>query len=481
MDIAFKCPMLGENIHSATVVNLLVKEGDIIELDQPVVEIESEKAAAEVPVTVAGKVKKIMVKSGDLVKEGEPLILIEVQDEKTVAPPEKTATLPENSMPITEKAAASTQKISVPTEKVPLASEKITLPAEKITAPIERERPSKEDLEMVLPGSGGPTAVSPIAAAPSVRRFAREIGVDILKVKGSSGEHGRISLEDVKNYAKEINERLRSGGEEGKVVRSTRDIGEFGTSTIGRGTPYPSYHEPLPDFSKWGEISTETMSSIRKKTAEHLSFAWNTIPAVTQFDKADITQLDKWRKNISSTMEKQAVKLTVTAILVKILVSALKAFPKFNTSIDMENNLLIFKKYFNIAVAVDTDRGLLVPIIKNADDKNLITIALELQELSKRARERKLTLEEMQGGSITISNLGGIGGTYFTPIINSPEVAILGISKAEMQNIYLEGSFVPRLIMPLSLTYDHRVIDGAEGIRFLRYIVNSLENPLYLL
>ncbi|MEJ2104159.1 MAG: 2-oxo acid dehydrogenase subunit E2 [Ignavibacteriaceae bacterium] len=291
-------------------------------------------------------------------------------------------------------------------------------------------------------------------AAPSVRRIARELGVDINKVPGT-GPDGRISMDDVKAHVK----KLMQGRAE----------------AVGVGIK----KEELPDFTKFGKVERVEMSKIREKTATHLSYAWAVTPHVTQFDKTDITEFEKDRKELSKQVEKQGAKLTVTAILIKIISEGMKKFPQFNTSIDMDNKEVIYKKYFNIGVAVDTEYGLLVPVIKNADQKNLIDISIELNTLAEKARSKKLSLEEMQGGCFTITNLGGIGGTYFTPIINSPEVAILGISRASYEPVYnKEGNFEPRLMLPLSLSYDHRIIDGADAIRFLRWVCEALEEPL---
>jgi pyruvate dehydrogenase E2 component (dihydrolipoamide acetyltransferase) len=290
-------------------------------------------------------------------------------------------------------------------------------------------------------------------AAPSVRRMARELGVDINEVPGS-GDAGRISIEDVKSHAK----RLVTGAARGGGAAA----------------------EALPDFSRWGEIERQPMRAVRRKTAQHLAAAWATIPHVTQFDVADITALEELRKKYAKQAEAAGGNLTVTAIAVKVAASALRVFPQFNTSIDVGSGEIIFKKYVNIGVAVDTDRGLLVPVIRNADQKNIIHIAAELAELSEKARNRKISLEEMQGGTFSISNLGGIGGTYFTPIVNAPEVAILGISRASMQPKFLDNAFVPRMMLPLSLSYDHRAIDGADGIRFLRWVVQAIEEPFVL-
>lgn len=222
------------------------------------------------------------------------------------------------------------------------------------------------------------------------------------------------------------------------------------------------------------------MSNVRKKTAEHLSYAWATIPHVTQFDKADITELEELRKKFGKKVEAAGGKLTVTAILLKVISAALKVFPQFNAAVDMENKEIIYKKYYNVGIAVDTEKGLIVPVIKDVDKKNIVQLSVELKELSERARNKKTSLDEMQGGNFSISNLGGIGGTYFTPIVNSPEVAILGISRSAFEPVYKDGEFVPRLMMPLSLSYDHRIIDGADAIKFLRWVVEALENPFLL-
>jgi len=423
MIVDFKLPHLGDNITSADVIKVHLKEGDKVENDQVVVDIETDKATVEVPSDVSGIVKKVYVKDGQKANVGEPLISVEVE----------------------KKSETRNQK-----------SEKEFV-AQQTTENQQVVSPSKIDLTHHLPKVISiPKDISKIVlpAAPSVRRFAREIGVDISQVTGSDTGK-RISLEDVKAYAKKINEQFTQKGFTGIGIAK----------------------EALPDFSKWGESERQPMSNIRKKTAEHLSFAWTTIPHVTQFDKADITELENLRKELGKKVEEAGGKLTVTVILLKVIASALKIFPQLNSSIDLEKNEIIFKKYINIGVAVDTDRGLLVPVIRNVDEKNINQLSNELQEMSKKARDKKLSLEEMQGGCFTISNLGGIGGTYFTPIINSPEVAILGVSKSSFEPVHSNGKFEPRLIMPLSLSYDHRIIDGADGIRFLRWVVNALENP----
>jgi pyruvate dehydrogenase E2 component (dihydrolipoamide acetyltransferase) len=315
-----------------------------------------------------------------------------------------------------------------------------------------------------------PTAVQPGAreergpaapAAPSVRKLAREIGVDIHEVQGS-GPAGRISQDDVKEHARRI---LSSVGSSAEAARAGMR---------------PAAARPLPDFSKWGEVERQPMSNIRRKTAENLAYAWNAIPHVTQCEKADITSLEALRKEYGAEVEKRQGKLTVTAILVKVLAAAVKQFPQFNASADMQAQEIILKHYVNIGVAVDTDRGLLVPVIRDADRKNITEIAVEVQQMAVKARDRKLSLEDMSGGGMSISNLGGIGGTYFTPIVNWPEVAILGVSRGHMEPVWTGDAFEPRLMLPLSLSYDHRVIDGADAIRFLRWVADALEQPFLL-
>ncbi len=298
----------------------------------------------------------------------------------------------------------------------------------------------------------------PAPAAPSVRRFTREIGININEIKGS-GPGGRISVEDVKTHSKMINRQRDASDQILKGVAA----------------------ESLPDFSKWGAIDKQKMSKVRETTARHLSYAWATIPHVTNFDKADITDLEQLRKKYGRIVEKAGGKLTVTAILLKIIEGALKKFPRLNATIDMQNKEIIYKKYYNISVAVDTDRGLLVPVIKDVDKKNIIELSVELGELAEKARSRKLSMEEMQGGNFSISNLGGIGGTGFTPVIHSPDVAILGVSRAQTEPRYRDDQFEPRLMLPLSLSYDHRLVDGADAARFLRWVCESLEQPFFMM
>jgi pyruvate dehydrogenase E2 component (dihydrolipoamide acetyltransferase) len=294
-----------------------------------------------------------------------------------------------------------------------------------------------------------------------VRRLAREIGVDINTVMGS-GPGGRISQEDVKEHARRI----------------LSSVGASGAAALTAGPTRAT--RPLPDFAKWGEVAREPWTNVRRVTSEHLSHAWTTIPHVTQFDKADVTALEELRKKYKEQVAKAGGNLTVTAMLVRVLATAVQKFPQFNASLDPERGEIVYKKYVNIGVAVDTDRGLFVPVIRDANRKNITQIATELQELAQRARDKKLTVDDMSGGGISISNLGGIGGTAFTPIVNWPEVAILGVSRGTLEPVWQNDKFVPRQLLPLSLSYDHRVIDGADAMRFLRWVVEAIEQPFLL-
>ena len=303
---------------------------------------------------------------------------------------------------------------------------------------------------------------APLPAAPSVRKFAREIGIEIVDVTGS-GPRGRISIADVKAYSRALN---ASGG----VARSG------GAQGNGFGFELP----PLPDFSAFGSIRTEPMNTIRKMTVEHMRNAWVTVPHVTQHDYADITDLEALRKSFQAKAEAAGTKLTVTAMLMKIMASALKVFPNFNASIDTENETIIYKDYFHVGCAVDTPNGLVVPVVRDIDAKNMIEVAKDLGEMAGKMRDGKIAPKDIQGGCITLSNLGGLGGKHFTPIVNIPEVAILGVGRASYQPVWKDDKFEPRLMMPLSLSYDHRLIDGADGTRFLRWVIEAIEQPLLI-
>jgi pyruvate dehydrogenase E2 component (dihydrolipoamide acetyltransferase) len=428
----FTLPELGENVTSGDVLRVLVKPGDTIAKEQAVLELETDKATIEVPSSVAGQVREVKVKEGDKISVGQVILSVDGAadgdggDGSDKSKKEESA---EAVRPVT----------AVPAGRTP----------EKV---VDISRGARQPAE---PSSVAELPVAP--AAPSVRRMARELGVDIDHVAGS-GPSGRISVDDVTAHAKRL---------------------VTGPATRTEGVPAA---KPLPDFSRWGEIERQPMRAVRRKTAEHLTAAWTTIPHVTQHEQADITDLEELRKRYAGRVEAAGGNLTVTAIAVKIVAAALKVFPKFNASLDLAASEIVLKKYVNIGIAVDTDRGLLVPVIRDADTKNITQLSVELAQLSEKARTRKISLDEMQGGCFSISNLGGIGGSFFTPIVNAPEVAVLGISRARMEPVYEKetGGFVPRLRLPLSLSYDHRVIDGADGIRFLRWVVEAFEEPFVL-
>lgn len=441
----FILPNLGDGVAQGDVLKVLVKVGDVVKVDQPIVELETDKATIEVPSDVAGTVKEVKAKAGDKLKPGQVVLVMENGAGGAVA-----------------AAPAPVAPAPTPAPEAPKAPE-ASAPAAAAERPkvidIAAGRPAPAPAATPVPTAASVVTSAP--AAPSVRRLAREIGVDVSQVTGT-GPGGRITQDDVKEFAKRVMNSFGSGGQAAAAARPA-----------GSGPA-------LPDFSKWGEVERKAMSGIRRKTAEHLSNAWNTIPHVTQFDKADITNLEAMRKRYRGEAEKAGGNLTVTAVAAKVVATALKAFPQFNASVDAAGEAIVYKKYVNVGIAVDTDNGLLVPVIRNADQKNLIQLSVEIQQLADKAKARKLTLDDMSGGSISISNLGGIGGTSFTPIVNWPEVAILGISRGGLEPVWNGTAFEPRQMLPLSLSYDHRLIDGADAIRFLRWVVEALENPFTL-
>ena len=465
--IDFTLPELGENITAGDVLRVLVKPGDTLAKDQPVLELETDKATIEVPSSVAGQVKDVKVKAGDKVSVGQAILSVDDSGAPAAQPPAKKGSATAAAAKAAGGPAASSS--DKPTPEDPGAKRRAE-PAVADGPERTRDEPAIEGRgpgahggdKVVDISRGARAATEPVApelpvapAAPSVRRIARELGINIDQV-GGSGPHGRISVDDVKAQAK----RLVAGSAGGTMVAG----------------------EPLPDFTRWGAVEVQPMKAVRRKTAQHLSAAWTTIPHVTQHDLADITGLEELRKRHAAQAEAAGGSLTITAIAAKVVATALRVFPQFNVSIDIAADNLIYKKYVNIGIAVDTDRGLMVPVIRDVDTKNIVQISVELVQLSEKARTRKISLDEMQGGCFSISNLGGIGGTSFTPIVNAPEVAILGISRARTEPVYNKetGQFVPRLMLPLSLSYDHRAIDGADGIRFLRWVVDAFEQPFLL-
>lgn len=456
MAIEFVLPELGENIETADVVDVLVSVGDTVDVDDPILEIETDKATFEVPSTVKGVITELRVKAGESASVGQVVMVVQAEEGAQA-----------------ESAAPSAPAPSTGQEADEPSAEPESVEAEMTTA--TSVAPTEARAQVDITSVAEPAAESPstngtssgtrelVPAAPSTRRLAREIGVDINQVKGT-GPAGRIAMEDVKAHAK----MLLSGRSQHAAS------GAAPASFTGQGIP----RVVLPDFSKFGEVSREKMSNVRRVTAQQMHLNWTNIPQVTQFDKADITDLESLRKKLNKSND--GAKITVTAILLKVLASALKKFPQFNASVDMENEEIVYKSYFNVGVAVDTDRGLLVPVVRNVDRRNVKELANDLNEIAEKARQKKIRPEDFQGSCMTISNLGGIGGIGFTPIVNSPEVAILGVSRASMEPVYHEDTFYARLMMPICVSYDHRLIDGADAARFLRWVCEALENPAIL-
>jgi pyruvate dehydrogenase E2 component (dihydrolipoamide acetyltransferase) len=441
----FRLPELGENIEQGDLVRLMISPGAKVSEGQPIMELETDKAVVEVPSSVSGVVKDVRVKEGDKLKVGQVIFTLEGA---APAAPARSKSQPVEHVSGQHGARLAFQlaiQAEGKTEEQALPPDQPAQPLPAFSMPVQ------------LGKVAGTEHREPIPAAPMVRRLARELGVDIYEVKGA-GPGGRISEDDVKAHTKQL----------------------LVTAVSAAQVPRALAEPKLPDFAKWGKIERVSMRAVRRKTAEHLREAWNTIPHVTQNDRADITELEQLRARFAPKAEEAGGKMTVTAIALKIVASALKIFPQFNASIDMDRSEIVYKQYVNIGVAVDTERGLLVPVLRDVDKKNIVELAAEMSQLSKKAREKKLTPEEMEGGTFTITNLGGIGGTGFSPIVNHPEVAILGLSRSRMEPEWINGKFEPRLILPLSLSYDHRLIDGADAARFLRWVAEAFEQPFLL-
>jgi len=445
----FKLPELGENISQGDLVRLMIAPGTNVAEGQPVMELETDKAVVEVPSSVTGVVKEIKVKEGEKVKVGQVIFTLEAGGASATEP--ASAPTPVEHVSGQHGARLAFQAAIRAEGK----TEEQALPPDQ-----PREQPPAFTMPVQLGKVAGTEHREPVPAAPHVRRLARELGVDIYEVKGS-GPGGRIHEDDVKAHTKAVLTAAVS------AIQAPPRAGHF-------------IAPKLPDFAKWGKIERVSMRGVRRKTAEHLAESWNTIPHVTQHDRADITELELLRARFAPKAEEAGGKMTVTAIALKVCAAALKVFPQFNASIDMEKEEIVYKQYIHIGVAADTDRGLLVPVIRDVDKKNIVELAVELSQLSKKAREKKITPAEMEGGTFTITNLGGIGGVGFTPIVNHPEVAILGLSRSRTEPEWINGKFEPRLILPLSLSYDHRLIDGADAARFLRWIAEAFEQPFLL-
>ena len=446
--ITFKLPDLGEGISKADVAGVLVAEGDEVTENQNVFELETDKAVIELPIPHAGKIQKILVKPGDTVQPGSDLLQIATTGGAASSAP----TAPSKPEPAAKSAAAPPETKSAQpkqtSEPDPGASQGTAV---KATAPTA----TKEAAES---GNGSP----PAPAGPATRRLARELGVDLRRVQGS-GPGGRITAEDVQGHVR------------GLLATVAKNQTAAASGGISGGIVIP----PLPDFSQWGPVERKPMNKIAKTAAANLSLAWQTIPHVTQHELADVTELEAGRKRHSQ--QKGAAKITMTVLAIKAVVAALKQYPNFNASLDTTTNEVIHKQYYHIGVAVDTEYGLLVPVIRDVNQKSILDIARELDTVATKARERKLAPADFQGGTFTITNLGGIGGTSFTPIVNYPEVAILGMSRARQQQVAVDGKAEFRLMLPLSLSYDHRVVNGADAARFIVKVAGLLADPSQLL
>jgi len=436
--IEVKVPDLGD-FKDIPVIEVLVRPGDAIKAEDPLLTLESEKATMEVPAPTAGVVKELKVKVGDKVSQGSVVLLLDAGEAgaSASAPAAAPAPAPAPSAP-------SAKPVEAP-----------AAPAAAAPAPASAEPPAGGERRPPSLPAVDEASFESAHASPAVRRVARELGVDLGRVTGS-GPKGRILKEDVQAYVKEALSRPQAASAGG------------GGAALGL-LPWPQV-----DFAKFGAIEAVPLSRIKKISGANLARNWVMIPHVTQHDEADVTEMEAFRK--AQAEGKQGVRLTPLVFIMKAVVAALKAFPDFNASLSADGESLVLKKYFHIGVAVDTPDGLVVPVIRDVDQKGVVQLAKELAEVSARARDRKMSPTDMQGGCFSISSLGGIGGTAFTPIINAPEVAILGVSKSVMRPVYVDGKFEPRLMLPLSLSYDHRVIDGAQGARFITFLNGVLSD-----
>lgn len=427
MDI--RIPNLGEGAESGNVVNIFVKVGDTVAKNQTLIELENEKAVAPIPSSQAGTVQNILVKIGDRVTVGQAIMSI-------------------------SDGAAAASAAPVPQAR-PAAPAPAAQPQAQAPAPAPVQAASG-DYEYSSPGGFPPPA------APSVRKVAEDLGIDLRRVKGSESG-GRIVMADLRAYVARL-QQLAAAPK--SAAPSAAAVSKAPAESI--------------DFSKWGSVEKKANTSLRQKIAQKMSESWSTIPHVTQFDEADITALMVMRKKAAPAYEKKGAALTITPFIMKAVVAALKKYPIVNSSLDEASNETVYKKYYHLGIAVDTESGLIVPVIRDADKKSLLQLAKELADVAEKTRQRKVSVDDLRGGSFTISNLGSIGGTHFTPIINKPEVAILGVGRGVHRPVYVKSgtkqTLEPRIMLPLGLSYDHRVIDGADGARFIREIVTNLEN-----
>jgi pyruvate dehydrogenase E2 component (dihydrolipoamide acetyltransferase) len=464
MAVEFKLPDLGEGIHEAEVLDIRVKVGDHVKADQILFEVETDKAAVEVPSPYEGIVEKIMCKVGDIAKVGNVMITFQisgdVQPKADRAKAEVAAAVSgvrENAIPAGKHPAGGNGK----------TAQVATLPVTARTAPAE----------------------GPVAAAPATRRLARDLGVDLRLVAGS-GPGGRVTKEDVRAFS-EGNAPAGRGVASATMATATtkpaRDVAALsmtakygGGGAEASGGPLSVQPIELPDFSKWGQVERVPLRSLRRKIAISMSQSWEHVPRVSNFDEADITDLENARRGQEAAVAQRGGKLTLTVVALKAVVSALKKFPQFNASLDEASSEIIFKHYYNIGVAVATDRGLIVPVIRNVDQKNLLELSIELADIAQKTRDGKIELDRLQGGTFTITNIGPIGGTGSVPMVNYPEAAIMGMARSADKPVVRNGQIVIRNILPLSMSFDHRIGDGAEAAMFLRHVASCLENPFHM-
>lgn len=447
MAVEFKLPDLGEGIHEAEIISIKFKEGDVVKEDDVLFEVETDKAMVEIPSPYSGTIEKIHVKEGETAHVGNVMISFNTGGDVKKASQEAEVKIEEP--PLVAVSSRSSNSGSV-------------INNESATRTIHSDR------------------TRPVPAAPSVRRLARELGVDLYHV-GGTGRGGRVLKEDVTAFAAGTLESSMSAPQPATTNVSVQYQEEEQLNLQqGAGTSTRALNiEPLPDFSKYGQTELKPLKSIRKKIAESMTKSWTHIPHVTTFDEADITNLNEWIKRRESSFAKEfdGARLTVTSLTVKAVVSALKKYPQFNSSLDERNNQIVLKKYFNIGIAVATERGLIVPVIHNADQKSLVEIAKELRDIAQKTREGKIELDRLQGGTFTITNIGAIGGTNMSPMINHPEAAILGMARAKETPVVRDGKIEIGVIMPLALSFDHRLADGAEAAYFVQHIIKLLSDP----
>lgn len=420
MDV--KLPKLGEGAESGVVVSVFVKEGDTLVKDQSILEIENEKAVASIPSPVAGQVAKVFVKPGDKVSIGQRLVAV------------GEAGAAEAPVPAKEESAPPTAPKAAPRARA--------------------AEPEPEPDAVDFPEAEAEPSTHPATASPTIRRLAKDLGIDLARIRGSE-RGGRVVLSDLKAYIQRL-QRLAARA-----------------ATAGQA-PAKMEVEPV-DWSQWGPVTVKRLSPLRLTIAQRLARSWESVPRVTQFDEADVTRMLELRKRFQAAYEQRGTKLTLTPLVIKAVVTVLQKHPALNSSLDHTGEHLVLKSYFHLGMAVDTEAGLMVPVIRDADKKSLVELARELEDLAKKARERKLTADDMKGGSFTISNQGGIGGAHFTPIVNVPEVAILGLGRGTVKPVWRDGKVEPRTLLPLALSYDHRVIDGGTAARFIADLVQEIE------